>query len=337
MHPLLWLFWNQVEGRLRAGWRVLIHLIGYLYAPALLNWAIGRPISLVLARLLPELAPLSDRLTLFALRLVAVLITTWLVVRFIDRRPWSEIGMQFDRRWWLDLLFGLFLGALLMSFVFAVEFIAGWVRVSDFFVVDVQSAPFIVAMVGPLVVSLVISIIEEILARGYQLRNLAEGLNMRSIGPRRAIVASWVISSSLFGLLHVFNPNATWLTTLYLMLTGAFFGLGYVLTGRLGLPIGLHFAWNFVQGNVYGFPVSGNIFGGASVMAIVQSGPPLWTGGAFGPEAGLLGIAAISLGCLLTLLWVNARYGQVVFHLPLACYRPHNGVSMPDSSAVPES
>jgi hypothetical protein len=92
MHPLLWLFWNRVEGRLRAGWRVLIHLVCYLYAPPLLNWAIGKPISLTLARLLPELAPFSDRLTLFILRLVAVLLSTWLVVRFIDRRPWSIWG-----------------------------------------------------------------------------------------------------------------------------------------------------------------------------------------------------------------------------------------------------
>jgi membrane protease YdiL (CAAX protease family) len=334
MHPLLRLFWNRVEGRLRAGWRVLIHLICYLYAPPLLNAAMGEPISLVLARLLPDLAPLSDRLTLFALRLVAVLLATWLVVRFIDRRPWNEIGLQFDRPWWLDLLFGLFLGALLMTFVFVAEYAAGWVQVRELFAVDLKSTPFVVAMIGPLVVSLVISIIEELLARGYQLRNLAEGLNMSAIGPGRAIVASWLISSSLFGLLHVFNPNATWLSTLYLMLTGGFFGLGFVLTGRLGLPIGLHFAWNFVQGNVYGFPVSGNIFGGATVIAIEQGGPPLWTGGAFGPEAGLVGVAALLLGCVLTLWWVRSRYKQVSFYFPLAYYSPHDS---PDTPSLPKA
>jgi hypothetical protein len=173
-----------------------------------------------------------------------------------------------------------------------------------------------------------------LLARGYQLRNLAEGLNMSAIGPGRAIVASWLISSSLFGLLHVFNPNATWLSTLYLMLTGGFFGLGFVLTGRLGLPIGLHFAWNFVQGNVYGFPVSGNIFGGATVIAIEQGGPPLWTGGAFGPEAGLVGVAALLLGCVLTLWWVRSRYKQVSFYFPLAYYSPHDS---PDTPSLPKA
>lgn len=319
MSPLS-LFWNQTEGRLRAGWRVLIHLGCYLYAPPLLNWAIGDSISLTLARLLPELAPASDRITLFVLRLVAVLFSTWLVVRFIDRRPWSDMGLQLDRPWWNDLFFGLGLGALLMSFVFAVEYTAGWVEIDEFFSVDQKPTPFVVALIAPILVSLVISIIEELLARGYQLRNMAEGLNMPQLGPGRAIVISWILSSSIFGLLHIFNPNATWLSILYLMLTGMFFGLGYVLTGRLGLPIGLHFAWNFVQGNIFGFPVSGNIFGGATVVAIKQGGPPLWTGGAFGPEAGLIGIAAILLGCLLTLWWIGSRYKQVAFYLPLARY-----------------
>lgn len=329
MHPLLWLFWNRVEGRLRAGWRVLIHLLCYLYVPPLLNSAIGAPISLALARLLPDLAPLSDRLTLFVLRLVGVLLSTWLVVRFIDRRPWRELGLQYDRPWWADLLFGLVLGALLMSFVFAVEYYAGWIEIRELFVVDVNGTPFLIALISPLVISLVISITEELLARGYQLRNLAEGLKLPNVRPAVALVASWIITSSLFGMLHVFNPNATVLSILYLMLAGGFFGLGYVLTGRLGLPIGLHFAWNFVQGNVFGFPVSGNVFGGATVIAIEQGGPPLWTGSAFGPEAGLLGIAAILLGCLLTLLWVGVRYQRVALYLPLACY------DLPDSSPDP--
>lgn len=328
MSPLF-LFWNQAENRLRAGWRVLIHLVCYLYAPPLLNWLIGDAISLTLARHLPELAPASDRITHFALRLIAVLISTWLVVRFIDRRAWSDMGLQLDRPWWNDLFFGLGLGALLMIFVFAVEYVAGWVKIDELFSVDEKATPFIIALIGPIVVSLVISIIEEILARGYQLRNLAEGLNIPQFGAARAVILSWIVSSSLFGLLHIFNPNATWLSIVYLTLTGMFFGLGYILTGRLGLPIGLHFAWNFVQGNVFGFPVSGNIFGGATVVAITQGGPPLWTGGAFGPEAGLIGIAAIFLGSLLTIWWVGARYKQVAFYLPLARYYPHDAPVRP--------
>ena len=182
--------------------------------------------------------------------------------------------------------------------------------------------PFAIAILGPVTVFLVVGITEELLARGYQLRNLSEGFNGAPFAPRTAILVSWVISSSLFGLLHIFNPNATWLSILYLMLAGLFLGLGAVLTGRLGLPIGVHITWNLFQGSVYGFPVSGNLFPSARVLVIEQGGPPVWTGSAFGPEAGLIGIAAILLGCLCTLAWVQFRYRSLRVYRPLAVYRP---------------
>jgi membrane protease YdiL (CAAX protease family) len=321
MLSLLWPFWNGSEGRLRAGWRIVIHLCFYLFAPPLLNQAIGPAISRSLASLAPELAAQSDRLTISALRLLAVVISTWLIVYWIDKRPWRDLGFHGGRAWWVDFGVGLALGALLMTFVFVVQYSAGWVSVREVFAVGLPGTPFAIAILGPLVVFVVVGITEELLTRGYQLRNLAEGLNTRWWGPRPAVLIAWVISSSLFGLLHIFNPNATWISTVYLMLAGLFLGLGYVLTGRLGLPIGLHITWNFFQGNVYGFPVSGNTFSSATLIAIDQGGPDLWTGGAFGPEAGLIGIVAILLGCLLTLTWVRLHEGGLHLYLPLACYR----------------
>src|SRR5918911_257413 len=139
---------------------------------------------------------------------------------------------------------------------------------------------------------------------------MAEGLNFPSLGPRGAVVAAWVISSSLFGLLHLANPNATVISTINIAFAGLLLGAGYVVTGRLAIPIGLHITWNFFQGNVFGFPVSGLEPVGATILSIEQGGPLLFTGGVFGPEADLLDIAATLVGSLLIVLWVRVRSGE---------------------------
>ena len=163
MHLLLWPFWNQTEGRLRAFWRIIIQLICFLFAPPALNWLVGPPLSRALATALPELAVMSQRLVLFGLRFVAVIAVTWMVVRWIDRRNWSDMGLTPDATWWIDCGFGLVLGASLMSFVFAIQYTAGWVRVREVFAVGLADTSFAIAMIGPLVVSLVISITEELI------------------------------------------------------------------------------------------------------------------------------------------------------------------------------
>lgn len=109
---------------------------------------------------------------------------------------------------------------------------------------------------------------EELLSRGYHIKNLSEGLNFNKSNPKVAILIATLISSALFGILHVFNPNANWVSTLNLVLAGIFLATGYILTGELALSIGIHTAWNFFQGNIFGFPVSGRN-AGATLQAIL--------------------------------------------------------------------
>jgi hypothetical protein len=177
---------------------------------------------------------------------------------------------------------------------------------------------FWLTVLVPTALFLCVGIYEELVSRGYQLRNAAEGLNLPGVGPRGAVLLAWVLSSVLFGYLHAANPSATPLSTFNVALAGLMLGFGYVLTGELAIPIGLHVTWNFFQGAVFGFPVSGLSVAGATFLSTDQGGPALWTGGPFGPEGGLLAPGAMAVGILLTALWVRLRRGGIAVHSLIA-------------------
>jgi membrane protease YdiL (CAAX protease family) len=246
-----------------------------------------------------------------------VLVSVWFAGRFFDRRPFSGFGLRLNGEWWIDFGFGLFLGALLMTGIFLAELAAGWIEVTGTFETS-NGMSFFPAILAPIALFLCVGFYEELLSRGYQLTTIAEGLNYPGLGPRGAVALAWVLSSFLFGLLHSTNPGATLASTINITFAGLLLGTGYVLTGRLGISIGLHITWNFFQGNVFGFPVSGIGTIGATFVSVEQGGPILLTGGPFGPEAGLIGLATMPVGGFLIWLWVRARSGKATLRTSIA-------------------
>jgi len=331
--PRKGIFWNGDEKRLRSFWRLTIQGVAWVALVVILQ-AIIETIAILIAvaegtisqEMLSNLTILErlllrSPLVVLGLKFSELLVTlgtVWLAGRLLDRRRFVDFGFRFDKNWWIDLGFGLFLGAFSFALIFAVERAAGWLTVTGTFVTRNPSVPFPITILLPLLIFIMVGIEEELFSRGYQLTNLAEGLNWKRIGPRGAIVLATVGSSVFFGLLHGINPNATLVSTLNLMVAGLALATGYVLTGELAIPIGYHIAWNFFQGNVFGFQVSGMDFRSATFIAIRQGGPELWTGGAFGPEAGLLGLGMDVLGIALIVLWVWLRYRRFGLHAPIA-------------------
>ncbi len=128
---------------------------------------------------------------------------------------------------------------------------------------------------------LTVAVGEEIIFRGIMFRMIDERWN------------TWValiVSTIVFGLVHAANPNATWWSTLAIALeSGILLGASYKYSGSLYLPIGIHWAWNYTQGNVFGFAVSGNDFGTSIITPLVE-GPDIFTGGAFGAEASMIAV-----------------------------------------------
>jgi hypothetical protein len=119
-----------------------------------------------------------------------------------------------------------------------------------------------------------------------------------------------LLTSALFGLAHIFNPNATWFSSFAIAVeAGLLLGAAYMLTRNLWLAMGLHAGWNFTQGEIFDVPVSG-----IDEHGLVQaqlSGPELLSGGQFGLEASIIGLS-IATATGLCLLYLAIRRGRLV-------------------------
>jgi membrane protease YdiL (CAAX protease family) len=118
--------------------------------------------------------------------------------------------------------------------------------------------------------------------------------------------AAVLLTGVLFGLLHASNMHASYLSVVGNGLGGLIYALAFVRTRRIWATLALHFAWNYVQGPIIGFPVSGYHFDG--LQQVIDLGPVWVTGGAYGPEAGVVGIAARFVIIAAVMAWTAAPY-----------------------------
>lgn len=298
-------FWNDAERRLRLAWRIA----GYGLVVVLLHTAaVAAGLRLSSAEL-ERGSGAALRLT--AIGLVLFTIASIVSVRVFDRRPVRELGIVPGPLFWGDLAFGLALGAVLMTAIFAVENAAGWIHIEAVAYTRAAGEAFGGAFLRMAGVFACVGFYEELTSRGYLLRTMAQGFSGRWVRPPYALAIATVVSSLLFGLGHADNPNAGVVSTVNIVFAGIVLALPYVLTGRLAVSIGLHATWNFFQSTVFGFPTSGFV-SPASALLVEQGGPPAWTGGAFGPEGGLLGLIALVLGAAAILWRERRRSGRVM-------------------------
>ena len=145
------------------------------------------------------------------------------------------------------------------------------------------------------------AVTEELWMRALLLRLL-----WRAFGP----VPAFAVSALVFAALHLANPGATVLAGATVAVAGLMFCALFALTGRLWVPIGLHLAWNFAQGYLFGAAVSGGDLGGSIAVSTARPGAAAWlTGGTFGPEASvfaLILVTAVTLGAL----WLARKTGR---------------------------
>ena len=261
-------------GELRWGWRLLAYVaaFGFLLSAT----------ALLISALAPLPAPADYRseigpgpLALNALLLfVPAAGALLLLARFVDGIPISAFGTAVHEGWGRDLGWGFAAaGAILLALHLAAGVLG---------VLRLEAAPhpegFWPALLLILAALTVSAASEELVFRGYPLQVLMAG-----IGPWPAMI----LLSALFGLVHHTNPEATWVGTVNTFLAGLLLSVAYLRTRSLWFPTGLHIGWNVGLGPVMGHPVSGLPI--RSIWATEMSGPEWLGGGAYGPEAGVLG------------------------------------------------
>ncbi len=282
------IFFSAEEHRLRAGWRLLIQTLLLLVFATIIG-SVGIFIG----------SFLNESLTIIWDQIIEFLIFTssvYVARRWLDKRSFESLGLKLDGQTFIDILAGIGISFVQMGFIYVLMVGLGWLTFQGF---AWQFDPINVVIIG--VITFLIAFIlgawnEELLSRGYHLQTIASGTNL-----------FWgvVISSSVFGLLHVFNPGATWVSTAGIFFAGVYLAYGYIRTKQLWLSIGLHMGWNFFEGVVFGFPVSGlNVY---HLSRVTVHGPELWTGGAFGPEAGLIVLPSLVLGVSLIYIYTRKR------------------------------
>lgn len=229
------------------------------------------------------------------LLVTAIVLATYLAsVRWIERRPLVEFSLHGA---WREMVAGLVTGFTLFASVMGILWIAGVYHPAG-----MGTARGIAAGLALAIMS---GVFEEILFRGILFR-----ASSRIVGTWGALL----FTASIFGLAHLGNKGATLSSGVAIMLeAGILLGAAYALTGRLWLPIGLHIAWNFTEGSIFGMSVSGNSLsrmGDSGLLRGSLSGPPILTGGAFGPEASIVAVF-VCLAVAVYLLYRTVKLGRI--------------------------
>ena len=275
---LSFIFLTNDKSRPRAGWRLFLALFLTAMFFNIVDWIRS---ALSITGSLPAIVSLG-------IDLLVVISAIYIARRFFDKRSFSTLGFYLNKQTFSDVGLGLLIAFVLMLIIYIMEYSLGWLTFESFAWQAESPSEVFSQTLRDLLVYAHAGFKEELIFRGYVLQTLVSGLNL-----------FWgvVISSLYFGVDHLSNPNSTWMSAAGIFIIALFFVCGYLRTGQLWLPIGLHFGWNFFQNAVFGFPVSG--FDRPGLFHTTISGPELWTGGAFGPEAGLIILPICVPGALL--------------------------------------
>ncbi len=267
--------WLTVFGRL--GLFILVF--------AALSAVVIVPLATVLSDL-AEAHPTASRLYADVAGAAAIVLASWIMTKFVDKRPFLTIGLM-PGHIVRDFPSGLVLGIAWLGVSVGALVAAGWASPGE--PMQLSAAALLIAGVSVLFNVLT----QQLLIFGYILQ---------TVRAKAGLPTAVVFTAVLFSAIHAAAFGGEWIPPVNVFGAGLVFGLAYALTGNLWLPIGIHFAWNMLLGPVLGLTVSGTGALGLGWTAFDIAGPDVFTGGAFGIEGGL--VVTLTTFALATILFV---------------------------------
>ncbi len=252
------------------GWlRALIYFVGV----SLIVYAFQVSGSFVMSQLKSGTETGNDSVLNFGIfySIMGIVITlfTWLIRRFIDRKSFESLGFAW-KGYSNEAGLGFFAALALLGIGSIILVATGYL---SFIAANFDAAPLLLEIA----IMIVVAFVEELLFRGYLLNNLMQSMNKWG---------ALSITAALFSLFHGSNPDITLFAVVNIFLAGILLGINYIFTKNLWFSILFHFAWNYFQGPVLGYDVSGLKL--TSLLQQSMSGSEAWTGGTFGFEGSLL-------------------------------------------------
>lgn len=283
------------DNHVRSGWKVAGVIVTYMVEYFILSLIIGIIMALVMAkgRTPTELTAAVNNLLsnmpygLFFNQLIdfiAFMAALVLFVKLVDKKRFRDIGFTSITKNYKDLIIGLLFGAISFTIIFAVLFLTDNITLKN----SLTAPSFSGYTLWGLGLFIIVGFKEELLSRGYTITALNE---------MKRPWLSILLSSVIFSAMHLENPNVKALGLINIVFVGILFGCMFVKTKNLWMPIGYHITWNYFQGNVFGFAVSGINPHGVYIINSLKDN--ILTGGAFGPEAGILTTIVIALGIII--------------------------------------
>lgn len=283
------IFKNDIN-QIRSGWKIAILFLSFIITTVIVSFIFTIVYSGIIIAKNPEI--LSDQAKYMNyiqeqfsgmshfpsvfLQLIQCICMIFFVVLFWkiwDKRKLKDIGLTNIKSSWKDLCMGLLIGAISFTIVAIILLSTKSVELVNSF----SEPNFSGALIIQLVIFIFVGINEELFGRGYCMTVLKQTKK------------SWVpivVSSIIFALMHSMNAGISLLAYINLFLFGISMGYLFMKTKNIWMCIGYHITWNYFQGDVFGFLVSGNATD--SIYTIKTISPNIINGGSFGPEGGLV-------------------------------------------------